>query len=241
MIRLCLCDKNLYLYLYLHPSYSQNWLVCMKVLEHHSVYMAMSHRCSSGSYLYSLPLCEASLSVWHMHLHSYSYFFVLLFYICTHRLWILMMHQHLCLCPAVTPPSFIRVTRYPSLAMQSLFHSFVFLVTQAFLYQIGYPPISCYAITVVTHTRRHNLPHRQKTMCWYQKVWVFPKYLCFETVNLLHEEAPSKFCNVLLNYPLPLVDFTELFKVHLLSFSMVSCQTISNIISNLTNTLYLYF
>ena len=63
MIRLCLCDKNLYLYLYLHPSYSQNWLVCMKVLEHHSVYMAMSHRCSSGSYLYSLPLCEASLSV----------------------------------------------------------------------------------------------------------------------------------------------------------------------------------
>ena len=63
MIGLCLCDKNLYLYLYLHPSYSQNWLVCMKVLEHHSVYMAMSHRCSSGSYLYSLPLCEASLSV----------------------------------------------------------------------------------------------------------------------------------------------------------------------------------
>ena len=40
---------------------------------------------------------------------------------------------------------------------------------------------------------------------------------------------------------LPLVDFTELFKVHLLSFSMVSCQTISNTISNRTNKLYLYF
>ena len=39
---------------------------------------------------------------------------------------------------------------------------------------------------------------------------------------------------------LPLVDFTELFKVHLLSFSMVSCQTISNTISNRTNKLYLY-
>ena len=92
-----------------------------------------------------------------------------------------------------------------------------------------------------THTRRHNPPHRQKTMCWYQNVWVLPKYLCFETVNLLYKEEPSKFCNVLLDYPLPLVDFTELFKVHLLSFSMVSCQTISNTISNRTNKLYLYF
>ena len=45
MIGLCPRDKNLYFYLYFHPSYSRNELVCMEVLKHHcTMYMAMSLR-----------------------------------------------------------------------------------------------------------------------------------------------------------------------------------------------------
>ena len=123
-------------------------------------------------------------------------------YICTHRVWILMMHHMVCLCPTVTQASF--------------------------LYQ-GRPLWSCFADCLVRHECVDMWSGNTKEFECCRGICVLKRSICCI-------KRPSKFCNVLPNHPLPLVDFTEL----LVSAPppLGNWQLICNTISTLTTILY---
>ena len=114
----CVTKTYTYICIYIHPTPRigsfvwRFWSTTQCTWQCHTD-VPRVHICTPC--LYVMHLCLSDIRIYtciHTFL-SYS------FYICSHQLWILMMHQQFCLCPAVTPPSFIGslTSHHPSLAM----------------------------------------------------------------------------------------------------------------------------
>ena len=156
---------------------------------------------------------------------------------CTHRVWILMMHHMVCLCPATTQ-AFRCIFTYTHIhicldlnlylhPLSDASHGLSLSDCDTSQLPLSGSPWSCYATnfvfilvnihiyicTALTHSHKPDSFIRvahpdlalqslccntdiscQARMCWYviwkyQRIRVLQRYLCFETVNLLHKEA----------------------------------------------------